>query len=471
VRPNDGQAPGFGAGTISMRTIVSLAAGVMSLTSISPAGSAELIRRAQTLEERFGRVELRRAYGTRLEVVVDCEANKRGCVEERAYDEVLRIDFHLGKQEVAGNSVVSIEDPVDTIYLATHFRDEDRETFREELEQALRSLSADAFDEPFAGLEPMKAPFDKPTLSTRSVLPSWACFESGGKTSMTVRFHRHMDGNRLLGTGAKRYAQPPTAVCNEIRAATESAYPDVFWTLASPRLLLEQVVEHHDELALDTSDPRSLLERPRGVQLVKQEMPGGGSPESTWRAADGSLSRATHGAHGSRFDAWAEPTAIPISALDENAWLHAWTISTVERELGARPAEQVVARTTILAAYLATVPAGRLTQVAPDGSYPLSESGHLEIEVVQPASETPARINRTAFLDRLVEELESQGDAPEERLASWLSRPAVGLESEGWLVVVCRDDGTASYSVPPTKAANRVTNADLFCAALEARLF
>ena len=470
MRTNDRQADGTRTGRRSVGTIVWLAATIVVVTSISPARPAELLRRAETLKERVGRVELRRTYGARLEVVVDCEADKRGCVEERAYDEVMRIDFVLGTQELDGDSVVTSEDPVGTIYLATHFRDEDRESFREELEQALRSLSADAFDKPFAGLEPMQAPFDKPSLSTRSVLPSWACFESGGKTATTVRFHRTMNGSRLLGIGAKRYAQPPTAVCDEIRAATESAYPDVVRTLASPRLLVELVVEHDDVLAFDTSDSGGLLERPRGVQLIKQEMPTGGSLESSSRAVSDGLSRAAHGEDGWRFDAWAEPTAIPISALDENAWLHAWTISTVERELGTHPEEQVVGRTVLFAAYLATVPAARLTQTAPDGSYPVSESGHLAIEVEQPVNESHARVDRAAFFERIVGDLGSHGGAPEQRLTSWLSRPAAGLESEGWLAVVCHGDGSATYFVPPTKAANRVTNADLFCAALEARL-
>ena len=65
---------------------------------------------------------------------------------------------------------------------------------------------------------------------------------------------------------------------------------------------------------------------------------------------------------------------------------------------------------------------------------------------------------------------ELQGDALEERLALSLSLPADGLGSGGWLAVVCRDDGSATYSVPPTKAVNRVTNADLFCGAFESRL-
>ena len=45
----------------------------MILPTNSPARPDGLFRRAQTLEEHVGRVELRRAYGARLEVLVECE--------------------------------------------------------------------------------------------------------------------------------------------------------------------------------------------------------------------------------------------------------------------------------------------------------------------------------------------------------------------------------------------------------------
>ena len=57
-----------------------------------------------------------------------------------------------------------------------------------------------------------------------------------------------------------------------------------------------------------------------------------------------------------------------------------------------------------------------------------------------------------------------------DRIEALVRRPGVGLKTEGWLVVLCREDGSATYFLPPTKAFNRVTNAAFFCGALEARL-
>ncbi len=452
-----------------MRTIVSAAAAILLLVGASPARSDVLYRSAQVLEERVGRIELRRAYGTQLQVLLPCKEDPGGCVEESTYDEVLRIDFFSVGQEVKRDSPVATEEPAGTIYLATHFDDEDRAGFGEELERTLRGLPADAFDKPFAGLGPMRAPFDRAALSTRAILPSWACFFADGTRPMTVRFTRHVDGDGLVSAGATRFAQSPTTVCDGIKAATEGAHAEVFRTLSSPSLLREWVVEHADVITLDTRDARWLPERPPGVQLVKQERPSSSSFEGSSQAGDGSLSRATYGAHGWRFDAWAEPISIPVSSLDENAWLHALTVSTVEREFGAHSNEKLVGRTVVLAAYLATVPAAQLTGTSPDGSIPVLPSGHLAIEVEPSVGATPPRIERTAFIEQLIDELDSQGGAVTERVLTWLGRPETGLESEGWLVVICQG-GDARYFVPPTKASNQVTNADVFCADLESLL-
>ncbi len=63
-----------GPGRHRIRTFVSMAAtATVALVSVSTADATEIFRRAASVEERVGRVELRRAYGARLQVVVDCE--------------------------------------------------------------------------------------------------------------------------------------------------------------------------------------------------------------------------------------------------------------------------------------------------------------------------------------------------------------------------------------------------------------
>jgi len=67
-------------------------------------------------------------------------------------------------------------------------------------------------------------------------------------------------------------------------------------------------------------------------------------------------------------------------------------------------------------------------------------------------------------------ELDRHSGSHLERIEELMRRPPVGLRSEGWMIVLCREDGSATYFLPPTKAFHRVSNAAFFCGALEARL-
>lgn len=424
---------------------------VASGTAVEP---AEIFRRAVSLEEYLGRVEIRRSYGARLQVLVDCETTPRGCPQDETYDEVTRLDFFNGRQLVENDQITVTEDPIGTIYLATTLTDHDRLTFHDEMDRLLHELSANAFDEPFAGWGPSVPPFDKPTLSARSLLPSWACFEFRGSRT-AASFRRWLDeaSEAVVGLGLQRYTAAPTSVCQDMRSATENAFPDIYRTLASPRRLLELSVDHEDVVRIDADDPSSLLPLPDGVRLVQRPARDGVTAEAPAVIRGEVVVRATSIVRGVQLDAWAEPARIPIAALDSNAWLHAWTIRTVERTLGIDPRSEVVETKYLLAAFLPTVPAE-----------PAADSPG------EPGAHGPARIDRPAFLDRLAERLERHSGPPRELIAAFVRRPPAGLVSDGWLVVVCGEGSSATYHLPPTRAAHRVTNAELFCDALEMRM-
>ena len=433
----------------------------------------EVYRRATVLEDRVGKTYLRAAYEVPLTILVDCESNRRGCTEQRVYPEVLRVEFVSERREAGTNEVFQTEERAGTIHAAIAFSQEDREAFREELENRLRRLSAQAFVKPFAGWQPMEPPFDSSTLSSRSELPAWACFESS-ELSIAASFYREVEegpeGPVVISSGSRTYRRLSTPACEEMATAAEGVYPRVIGTLPSPRRLLEIVVDHADVIRIDTDNIDALSPRPEGVDLLKRAAAEGISGEGSSGMEDGGLPHASHVGGGWRFDGYAQPSAMPIEALDRNAWLHQWTIRTVERRLGTDPTDEVVDRTSLLVVYLATVPGALIdngsdphTVWGPDEPPPLPESA-------APIADHPARIGRVAFLDMLATRLDRHRGPPQELLEELVRRPEVGLESEGWIAVVCRDDGSATYYLPPTKAHHRVTNADTFCAALESRL-
>lgn len=444
---------------------------ILPITSVSAArGEAtEVYRRATVLEDRVGRTEVRSAYGVRLTVFGEC--GNRDCPEERVYDEVIRIDFALGSREAVGNEIVRSEEPAGTVLLAISFSAEDLETFRDELGSRLRRLSAQAFVEPFAGWRGGKPPFDS-SLAARSELPSWVCFESGAGGSVTARFHRDIregpDGRTSVSTGSQTSREPPTPVCDEMAAATEGLYPQVVETLPVPRRLLEVALRFEGVERIDGDDPASLSVRPEGVRVVKREIPEGVHGHAASGGGRDSLSFATHGSDGWKFDAYAEPAALPIGML-ENAWLQRWTLETLERRLGPGPTERSVARRELVVAYLATLPAIPAEEITVAANVAFS-SAPPPVQEIAVVAETPARIDRTAFLDAIANRLDLHHGPPDERIEDLVSRPEAGLESDGWIVVLCNEDGSAVYHLPPTTARQRVINADLFCGAVESLL-
>lgn len=428
--------------------------------------AAEVYRRATVLEDRIGKVYVRSAYGVRLPVLTECESDPDGCQESQVFDEVVRLDFASEHRELAGDEVIRTEESAGSILMALAFSQDDLETFRTELQDRLRRLSAQAFVQAFAGWRPMAPPFDR-ELAALSERPTWVCFESDERTRV-VRFHRKIDrgpeGGESIATGSETYDTPPTPICREMADATEGAYPEVIDTLAVPGKLLEVAVVHEDVVNLDTGSPDALASRPDGVLFVRRKVP------EDWKGKasgdDGTRSVASHVSGGWRCDAQAVPATLPPEAVDRNAWLHRWTIETIERQLGPEPIDRLVGETVLHVAYVATVPA-----TVADPSEEMVVNAPLEFPEARDTSpHVPARIDRAAFLDSIVGRLDRHHGSPAELLEELVARPEAGLVSDAWISVLCNEDGSATYYLPPTQAHHRVLNPDLFCAAVESEL-
>ena len=441
---------------------------VAATSTLSSATKAtDVYRRATVLEDRIGKVYLYSAYGVRLTVLTDCESDPGGCQQEQVYDEVVRLDFGLEHRKTVGKELIRTEEHAGTILVALSFSPDDLETFRTDLRDQLRRLSAPAFVQAFAGWRPATSPFDR-VLALRSARPTWVCFESDD-LSVVARFHREIhegpEGQESISTGSRTYEEPPTPICDEMADATEGVHPEIIYTLAAPKLLREVTVHHEEAVHIDTEDTESLARRPDGVLFIRQKVPEGSTGESS--GSDEAGSYAAHVAAGWRFDAYAIPAPMPIDALGRNAWLHRWTIETIERRFGPEPTDRVVGHTVLHVAYLPTVPGGIVETE--------EEQVVLRVPFQMPSTremppDRPAEIDRTAYQDTLVSRLDRHHGPPQELLEELVARPEAGLVTNAWISVSCRQDGSATYYLPPTKAHHRVLNADLFCAALESRL-
>ena len=432
------------SGEVRRRTLGAL---LLALTVTPHAAAAEFLRRARPLEEIVGRLDVRRSRMAGVPVPVDCPgARQGGCFEEQTFDEVARFDFFLERSAVRDGAMRQTEAPSGTILVAANFSDRDRIAFWDAFEAAARRLAAEAFASPDAGWKPGAPPFDGRAI-VGSSQSFWGCFESG---ATVIHFTRPVSrgGAEPAGTalGTKRYSPPPPRMCEAMKAATGAAPVESRRTLPSPLRTREEVVELRELVRLTATSAGALHERPAEAVLRVQAAPAGMRAASGPSATSPDEARAaTRVADGKRYDAEAGPAEMPWKDLASGSWLSEWNVRTMERVFGLAPREEIVESTRVLVAILATP--------AP-GANPAGSSG------------VPAPLDREALLARLGEAMDRAGGSPAALLEDVFLRAGVSIPA-GWVPVVCRQDGSAFYALPPTEARGRVTNATTFCRALD----
>ncbi len=433
----------------------------------SPSSAAEEIyRRAVVLEDAVGRVELREAFGARLTVLGPCAAGPHACPETRPYDYVARLDFLVEHRSRSDGAIARSRSDRGTILLALAARPADLVSYRDLLEADVGRLAAEAFAQPFAGWEVGDPPLDVRQFALRSEGESWVCLRSEQRVAATS-FHRLEREDEAIRIAQTTYDDPPTPICDEMASATEGAAPRVFETMPSPARVLELVVEHQDVIRLD-DDPSTLLPVPQGILVYRQEVPARIGREFNEFREENAYGEVVRG--GRRTVGFARPASIPLDALDRNAWLHRFTARALDRRLGRNSRQQAAGRFDLHVAYLPVAPACRLEPV-PEGGEPALWA---VLKDPPPCRERwpPSfpSVARERLLEAIAAVLERDARPPADLLEELVLEPAAGLESEDWIAVACREDGTAAYSIPPTHARARVVNAGLFCGALASRV-
>lgn len=457
------------AGTASgsvLRWGCALVAGA-GLLALSPASagtrSREVYRRAVPVELRTGVVAVRAVHGALMDVPVECEPQGGGltCREATRFPTVYAVGFELEKRETREDGPRI--DLVDrgTVYLALRFDAADEEAFAEQLRQVLAGLSPDAFGESFAGLGDDKPPFA--SIREKSVEPSWTCFQDGSR----LRATRHSRKTMVLPDGSSGVASVSTdtysgkevtgPVCDGAASAVENAHPEEIRTTPLPHVLRETVVRSRieDELVLEAYAD-DLVALPEGASFTMAPS-GAGSGEATSTVREGTFSKASHTDNHVKRTAVTVPAELPSGAVTRGAWLSRWTIETVERRLGPLPGERVLDRDSLIVVLLPTLP-----------PVPVDENDRPRPTARRDTY--PVRFDSEAFLEEVARRLDRQANLDLETLETAIAVYPAGLRSNGWILVVCRPDGTADYGVPSTRARSRVTNAALFCAAADSRI-
>jgi hypothetical protein len=439
---------------------VQIGAAIASVHGAGAAESREIYRRATLVETRTGVVTLRSVQGALLDVPVDCAEGGLKCREAVRFPTIYALSFGLESRE--SRQAASSLDVVDrgTVYLALRFEAADEGAFADELRATFAALSADAFAGAFASLDNDEPPFS--SIRERSVEPSWSCFENGSSRLVT-RYSRvagkFPDGSwgvSSVSTDTYQGTEITGPLCEDVAKLVEAAQPEEIRTVPVPRVVRETVVRARvaNELGREVY-PDALVTLPQGASFTTEPAgPGGGEQTST--ATDGSVFMASRTEGGVKRTAVTVSAELPPAAVTRGAWLSRFTLETVERRLGPLPTEEVLDRSALLAVLLPTFPAVPV--------------GDKEPQPVARRETYSIRFDPQTFLETVAQRLDRQAVVDAATVEEAITLRPAGLESEGWVLVVCRHDGTADYGLPPMRARSRLTNAALFCAAADARV-
>ncbi len=429
---------------------------LLVLLAVTPTAAEEVYRRVMPTDITTGVVHLREAFGVRVEVPAPCEDGGWQCSEQRVMPTVYQIDFIEERRAGDGGGPRLETEERGTVLMALDMEAADAQDYDDLLRRVLSGLSARAFRQPFAGRID-RAPFDGASIATRSRMPSWLCLD--GRTA--VVFSRRplppaADEEQAFAGSSTGLSREEIVVplCEQLTAATATAPVQTLRTMPVPGAVVEEsvAVVRVDRLQVEP-DADEVLAFPEGVGVVRRPAPGAMGGESRHGDSRGCVVKASFVRDEQELRARAAPVDLPVFLLDENAWIAHWELRRTIRRLGVAPESDERTVTRLAMALIPTEPPRSAAQ-EPGAE---GEIGQVVLDDDLLVGAVGERLDQVASLDRQTL-YEAITDRPQ------------GLVSPGWLLLLCGEEGSAEYFLPPTGAHCRVTNAVDVCTALERAL-
>lgn len=396
--------------------------------------AAPVLERLVPLEVETGVVRLRTVEAPLLEVPdlrmgPDVRKWELGDWSEQRFSRLYRIEFFLETRTAEGKVTL---DERGALLVAARLADRDLQAVDDTIRARLRGLGTDAFSDTLAGFFLDPSPLAQ--LMYVSTAPSWSCVRGKGFGSTSGRAEAYTaNGARSMDFSGR--------VCTTFWQATEDAAVEEIRVLSNPRRARDI------SLRLETTDPipkdilgRELAPLPPGTTFTRGP--------ATQDGCGGIMNILSHGefsCDGTEWKADTQPASISPEVLPHHAFVSRWTYEEIERTFGADPRRETRTRESLLMA---------LVPVAHSSNAPAPDQ-----QVVVP-------FQLDAFRAEMARRLAMQPAVSLEVLEQAFTQYGV-LELADLLLVVCRPDGTAWFGLPPTLARNTVTNAPLFCAAME----
>ena len=427
---------------MGLKAPVVLAALLAALAPATPGAEREervLRSRADALETVTGEIEYRRQYTTELALPDPaCEGGPFTCLVHRTYGQVYALDFtEETRSRPASGEATSRRRSRGRLLVAVDLPPKAEDDFERALASYLNALSVGAFSLPQTGMEHGSEPLDQDILLS-SAVPAWVCKVLEGTYISSVLFSGGVDGR--TGIEAER-------ACRPLEDAVASIPAEIVRTMPDVRAELRRTVTVESVSTMGgLSWADDLAPIPQGGTFAKRPLDG----KKTGWSFD--IPRGIFRGHSGRTHDIERDMRLPPAALrlvEAPMWVARFRFETVRETFGT---ESEVVRETPVSVVVAVVP------------------------VVDPlldeltATRTALAVPEKQLMEELAERLGSKELWAPSLVEDAFCDEEVWPAQGDWLIVACRDDGSARYGIAPFAGAADVTNAEEACAAITREL-
>jgi hypothetical protein len=368
----------------------------------------------------------------------ECAQGRFACIEDTIYGQVYELSFTAEKLSREREGVLAT-DRADRgrLLVVLDLSKQDEDSFEDACRAELASLSPAAFSLPQAGMGYLQGAFSQELLE-RSAHPAWVCTELQGTYRCDIvaaRGSYSADGEiaeRVGRTIAQATASIPANIIRsppdiraqertEVRFRSSSTLTGLTWS---------------DRLA----------PVPGGASFTKQPLEGkktGGSRDSMGGVYRG---------HEGRFGETEREVRLPAASLEllgVPMWVSEWRFEKTRETFGETPTAK---REPPVSVVLALAPiADPLMDDLSRGRSPLTVPADTLVDSALMLFGQNAKLDPTL-------------------VAEAIANPQLWPDAGDWLIVECRDDGTARYGIAPFASAAAVTNPSEACAAIRREL-
>jgi hypothetical protein len=431
--------------SLSLATVaLGLVAWVASARAAEPAEKL-LYTRADIVTAATGEASLRRAYTRQMELPSEtCAGGPFTCATDRLYGQVYMLAFfeETVSRGADGKAMLDRRER-GRLTLALDLSKEAENRFEDAVLAHLEQLGVAAFARPWASMRFLDEPLGQRSLR-QSAAPVWVCTELDGAYGYDLLVIEGDKGERSYsgsGDAAK-------SACRAIEGAVKDAEPTLFRTIPDIRAQLRQDVRLASFSNLDGLTWANRLVTVPGGATFKKLVLGGDRKTGAVRDFKDGVFVGNEG----RYGAVARDARLPRANLElaeVPMWVTRWTFDATRERFGKDPRTERDPRVSFLVA------------VAPVSDPLMDKVERARIELFVPEHRVIA-----AAIARLAE----SATLGPSSIVDALTDPTIWPSSGDWMIVTCRDDGSARYGLAPFADAAEVANPRDACAAIRRQI-